>query len=52
MIADIKESSGQSQETMDEAMSRVNHGLALAEQAANRSPGIRDSASARGAGGQ
>lgn len=32
MIADVKESSGRSQETMDEAMNQVKHGLALAEQ--------------------
>ena len=44
MIADIKESSGQSQETMDEAMSRVNHGLALAEQGGESIARIRDSA--------
>ena len=44
MIADIKESSGQSQETMDEAMNRVNHGLALAEQGGESIARIRDSA--------
>ncbi len=44
MIADIKESSGQSQETMDEAMNRVNHGLALAEQGGESIGRIRQSA--------
>ena len=44
MIADIKESSGQSQETMDEAMNRVTHGLALAEQGGESIARIRDSA--------